>query len=115
MKAALPALFLFILAAPLCARDFTLEQALDSALRQNRDLRSAELALENSRYGVEAVAATFAWTLRPNSQVSASGPLKTTQLGVNVDKMSTLGTEITAGPQISATTGDNIEMQKSAA
>ena len=102
------------MAAPLAAKEFTLEQAVDSALRQNRDLRAAEIALENSRYGVDAASANFAWAVRPDGQVSASDSTKTTQIGLSAQKNFISGTTISAGPQITSFSGDGIEPQKTA-
>ncbi len=105
-------IFVFIV-APAFAGEFTLPQAVELALKQNRDLHAAELTLQGSRYGVEAAKASFAWALRPNGQVSSSDQMKTTQIGLNLVKTAEAGTTLTAGPQLSATSTKNADPVKS--
>lgn len=101
-----------LIAAPAFAGEFTLPQAVETALKQNRDLRAAELTLQGNRYGVEAAKATFAWALRPNGQVSSSDQTKTVQAGVSLGRTTESGTQLSAGPQLTATTGKDLDPVK---
>lgn len=103
------------LALPAFAGEFTLEQALESALKKNRDLRAAEIALENSGYGVEAAAARFQWALRPDGSAGAGDSGETARLGLSAQKNLVSGTGLSAGPQVTSLSGDGFDAQRTAA
>ena len=91
-----------VAAARAATNEFTLPQAIEMALRDNRNLRDAGLQLENSRFGAEAAATQFAWTLRPDGAASDANTMKYYQAGVFADKTLQNGTQIETGPEVSS-------------
>lgn len=102
-------------AAPVLGAEFTLEQAIELSLRQNRDLRAAVIAVDAAGHGVEAAAAGFQWALRPDGAVTAGDATETAQAGLSAQKTLTAGTALRAGPQVASLTGDGLEPEKTAA
>lgn len=103
-----------LIAAPALAsaRQITLDEAVDYALKNNRDLRAAQIALAGANYGVEAAAADFAPALRPDGNASAGDQTQTAQIGIAAEKRFESGTAISAGPKITSLTGDRIDPQR---
>lgn len=107
------ALIFLVVAAPAFSAPYTLDQALETAMKKNRDIRGAQLALENSAYGVEAAAAQFAWSLRPAGSASSTDGGETAQLGLTGQKTAESGTTLSVTPQLNTTTGDESDPVRS--
>lgn len=102
-------LLVILIASPALAATYTLDQALETAMKKNRDLRSSVLALENTTYGVEAAAAQFALAIRPAGNVSSASDGDAVQFGLTASKASQSGTTLSVTPQVASTSGDNLE------
>lgn len=105
---------LCLLSSVLCAQT-TLEQAIDTALRQNRDLATLQLSLQSAYFGVEAAEAPFGITFSPDGRAEANETRSTTELGLVGSKKFSPGTELEAGARAGESSFEDSEDQKRAA
>lgn len=89
--------------APDAGEDIALEKAIDVALRQNRNLRVAELSLDSARLSVQGARADFGVRVTPGGSAESSDASDTFQYGLTVEKDTTWGTELSAGGSMSQT------------
>ena len=99
----------------LAAAQTTLEEAIDLALRQNRDLATLQLSLQSAYYGVDAAEAPFGITFRPDGRVEGTDERSLTELGLTGSKKFSPGTVVEAGARAGETSPDIGEDQKRAA
>jgi len=89
----------------------TIDEAIDMAMRQNRDITNSKYNVQSQRYSVDASQALFDLKLIPTGSVSLSGGdasgYNYTAAGVQLQKKLEYGTTVSVGPQV--TRSSNLE------
>jgi len=93
----------------------TLEQAIDTALRQNRNLATLRLSLQSAYFGVDSAEAPFGITFSPDGLAESSDTRSAMELGVIASKKFAPGTVLEAGGRAGESSFDNSEDLKRAA
>ena len=71
----------------------TLEEALDAALKNNRDLKTLALSLQGRKLTLDAAHAAFRWRWSPDGRAEAGSEDGTFQYGLTAARRTELGTE----------------------
>jgi outer membrane protein TolC len=79
------------------ATELTLEQSIEIALRDNRDLAALRLSLDAARYGVDLAEAPFALRFEPDLNASADQDSSTATIGGALAKQLSSGGDVEAG------------------
>jgi outer membrane protein TolC len=96
------------------ADELKLEQAIEIALLQNRDLAALRLQLEGAYFGVDSAEAPFALTFQPRGGVQADDDSTLTEIGLDATKRFGTGGEVELGGAVAEEQRDNVETEKRA-
>lgn len=99
-------LALFSLTA-IAAQELTVEEAIDIALRQNRDLLTLRLNLEAGGLNLQGANNEFKWTIFPDGSAGVSQDGTEAQAGLGARKKFTWGTQFETGARLNDR-GDDI-------
>ena len=102
MNGWIPVLAAYLICAPGAGADtmptsLSLEQAIAQALRDNRELASQEIALQNTYLSLESARNEFRITLTPDGSVSRTDDGEDARAGLTAAQKLPWGTELSAG------------------
>jgi outer membrane protein TolC len=101
MKRFFTFLILIVLACGVFAgQQITLEEAVELALRQNRDLRALQFSLEASGLAVVDAKNEFKWTVYPDGRAGYSDAGASSQIGIGAKRKNTWGSQLEAGASL---------------
>jgi outer membrane protein TolC len=95
------------------AVELTAPEAIDLALRQNRDLAAREISLAASGIGFDSALDEFRWTVSPDGRAGSSQDGSSSRVGLSVRKKARLGTEVETSANYSDQ-GEDVEDRRSA-
>jgi len=81
--------------APGAEQEIGLSQAIDSALKMNREIKKTLLTLESSGLNIQRAGFAFMFNVTPRISAEAGSAMDSTTYGLDVSKKSVIGTEAT--------------------
>jgi outer membrane protein TolC len=81
-------------------QEIELTQAIDFAVRQNRDLKTLTLSLHSTRLDLSDADAAFGWTVQPEGGLQKSDEGTTASYGLTTSRKTIMGTTVQVGGQV---------------
>ena len=95
------AVALLLAVAARAQEDITLDRAIETALRQNRDLKVTELSLQSQSLSLDSAEADFGVSVEPNGAANSGSDANEYDYGLVVSKKTLLGTTASVNGQYS--------------
>jgi len=80
-------------------QEITLSQAIDSALKMNREIKKTLLTLESSGINIQKAGFAFMFNLTPKVSAQSGSEMDTATYGLDLTRKTVFGTEATLGAQ----------------